>query len=51
MRIIVEDTIALKYRFKKIIWKYSAILSATCLVLTYASQFFVSDFYNENIHL
>ena len=51
MRIIVQNTRLLKNSFKRMIWKYSAILSATCLVLTYASQFLVSDFYNNNIHL
>jgi len=51
MRLIVQNTRLLKNSFKKMIWKYSAILSATCLVLTYASQFLISDFYNENIYL
>ena len=42
---IVESTKTLKNDFKKKIWKYSALLSASCLVLTYASQFLISEYY------
>jgi hypothetical protein len=35
----------LKNDSRRQIWKYSAILSVSCLILTYASQFLISDFY------
>lgn len=40
----------LKYSWKKKLWIYSAVFSVICLVLTYAAQFIVSDFYMEQIH-
>jgi hypothetical protein len=35
----------LKIESRKEIWKYSAILSVSCLIITYASQFLISEFY------
>ncbi len=40
----------MKNEFKKRIWKFSAILTAICLLLTYASQFINSDYYAKHIH-
>jgi hypothetical protein len=51
MTVIVDNSRLLKNQFKKKIWKYSAILSASCLVLTYASQFITADFYATYISL
>ena len=44
-----QNILLLKSDSRKRIWKYSAFLSVTCLVLTYASQFLISDFYTANI--
>jgi ABC-type multidrug transport system fused ATPase/permease subunit len=44
-----QNILILKHDSRKRIWKYSAFLSVTCLILTYASQFLISDFYINNI--
>lgn len=31
------------------IWRYSAFLSVSCIILTYASQFLISDFYTTKV--
>lgn len=49
MRLTEENSRLLKNQFKQKIWKYSAILSGGCLILTYASQFINSDFYSQKI--
>lgn len=50
MRATEQKSRELKNEFKQKIWKYSAILSATCLTLTYASQFIISDYYTNHIN-
>jgi hypothetical protein len=40
----------LKNKWKARIWTLSAVLSATCLVLTYAAQFVTSDFYTSYVN-
>lgn len=39
----------LKNDSRRKIWRYSAILSVSCLILTYASQFLISEFYTTYI--
>lgn len=50
MRVTEQNSIMLKNQFKKKIWKFSAILSATCLILTYASQFITAEFYQTHLN-
>lgn len=50
MRLTEENGRLLKVEYKKKIWKFSSILSASCLILTYASQFINSDFYTEKLN-
>ena len=49
MQLIEKNAKLLKSSWKKKIWKFSAILSSICLILTYASQFITSQFYIKNI--
>ena len=46
---IVEKSRQFKNNFKRKIWKYSAILSASCLIITFASQFLISPFYQTYV--
>lgn len=49
MKFKADNIQMLKNDSRRKIWRYSAFLSVSCILLTYASQFLISDFYTQNI--